>query len=44
MPPPWLVGVGFDAQRVDTLASEAWDVVPDAICTETETLLAEPHE
>ncbi|MET0654068.1 MAG: 5-formyltetrahydrofolate cyclo-ligase [Pseudoxanthomonas sp.] len=44
MPPPWLVGVGFDAQRVDTLASEAWDVMPDAICTETETLLARPHE
>ena len=44
MPPPWLVGVGFDAQRVDALVSETWDVVPDAICTETETLLAEPHE
>jgi 5-formyltetrahydrofolate cyclo-ligase len=44
MPPPWLVGAGFDAQRVDRLAAEAWDVVPDAICTETETLLAEPRE
>ena len=44
MPPPWLVGVGFDAQRVDTLASEAWDVVPDAICTESQTLLSEPRE
>lgn len=44
MPPPWLVGVGFDAQRVDRLATEAWDVSPDAICTESRTLLAEPHE
>jgi len=44
MPPPWLVGVGFAAQRVDRLALETWDVVADAICTETETLLAEPHE
>lgn len=44
MPPPWLVGVGFDAQRVERLDAEAWDVAPDAICTETQTLLAEPHE
>lgn len=44
MPPPWLVGVGFDAQRVDRLAAEAWDVLPDAICTETLTLQAPPHE
>ena len=44
MPPPWLVGVGFDTQRVDRLAAEAWDVLPDAICTETQTLLAEPRE
>jgi len=44
MPPPWLVGVGFDAQRIDRLATEAWDVSPDAICTETQTLLTEPHE
>ena len=41
MPPPWLVGVGFDVQRVDKLDAEAWDVLPDAICTETRTLLAE---
>jgi 5-formyltetrahydrofolate cyclo-ligase len=45
MPPPWLVGVGFDAQCVDALDTESWDVVPDAICTETRTLLADPrHE
>jgi len=44
MPPPWLVGVGFDAQRVEHLAAEAWDVLPDAICTETLTLQAPPHE
>ena len=41
MPPPWLVGVGFDAQCVDALEVESWDVLPDAICTETRTLLAE---
>jgi len=44
MPPPWLVGVGFDAQRVERLTTEAWDVLPDAICTETQTLQAPPHE
>ena len=45
MPPPWLVGVGFDAQCVDALDAESWDVLPDAICTENRTLLAEPrHE
>ena len=45
MPPPWLVGVGFDAQQVGGLPVQSWDVRPDAICTETRTLLAEPrHE
>jgi 5-formyltetrahydrofolate cyclo-ligase len=45
MPPPWLVGVGFDVQCTDALEVEAWDVTPDAICTESRTLLAEPrHE
>ncbi len=45
MPPPWLVGVGFDAQQVEQLPTESWDVRPDAICTESRTLLAEPrHE
>ena len=41
MPPPWLVGVGFDVQCVDGLEVESWDVRPDAICTETRTLLAD---
>ena len=44
MPPPWLVGVGFSSQRIDRLVGEAWDVRPDAICTETETLLAAPND
>ncbi|WP_312316770.1 5-formyltetrahydrofolate cyclo-ligase [Stenotrophomonas sp.] len=37
--PPWLVGVGFDAQQVDELPVQAWDVGVDAICTETTTLV-----
>ena len=44
MPPPWLVGAGFDAQRLEALDCESWDVLPDAICTESTTLLAEPRE
>lgn len=39
-PPPWLVGVGFDLQRAAHLDIAAWDVMPDAICTESRTLLA----
>ena len=39
--PPWLVGAGFSAQRVDALAGEHWDVPLDAICTESDTDL--PH-
>lgn len=35
--PPWLVGVGFDLQRVDALDAQAWDVRADAICTESTT-------
>lgn len=35
--PPHLVGVGFDAQRVESLRIEEWDVLPDAICTESTT-------
>ena len=35
--PPWLVGVGFEAQRVDKIDVEAWDVRADAICTEANT-------
>ena len=38
-PPPWLVGAGFNVQRVPHHDQEAWDVIPDALCTETETLL-----
>lgn len=32
--PPWLAGVGFEAQRVDAIDVHDWDVRPDAICTE----------
>ena len=35
--PPWLVGVGFESQRVDMLDVQDWDVKPDAICTEANT-------
>lgn len=38
-PPPWLVGVGFAAQRVAALPIESWDVAVDAICTEDATFL-----
>lgn len=38
--PPWLVGAGFDAQRVPALERAAWDVPLDAICTEQSTLFA----
>jgi 5-formyltetrahydrofolate cyclo-ligase len=38
-PPPWLVGAAFDAQRVDALRPEAWDIALDAVCTETCTHL-----
>ena len=37
--PPWLVGTGFALQQVEDIASEAWDVRLDAICTETDTHL-----
>ena len=37
--PPHLVGVGFDVQRLESLPVEEWDVVPDAICTESTTYL-----
>ena len=37
--PPWLVGAGFALQQVPALAAAAWDIVPDAICTEDSTLL-----
>jgi 5-formyltetrahydrofolate cyclo-ligase len=35
--PPWLVGVGFEAQRVDAIDLHDWDVRPDATCTESNT-------
>lgn len=35
--PPHLIGVGFDAQRVEALRAEDWDVHADAICTESTT-------
>ena len=35
--PPWLVGVGFDLQRVESLDAQAWDVRADAVCTESTT-------
>ncbi|SEL63712.1 5-formyltetrahydrofolate cyclo-ligase [Pseudoxanthomonas sp. GM95] len=40
--PPWLVGVGFEAQRTPSLDVQPWDVRADAICTESHTLLAHP--
>ena len=39
--PPWLVGAGFSAQRVDALPREAWDVRLDAVCCEDATHIAE---
>ena len=38
--PPWLVGAAFEAQRLDAVASEAWDVRLDAVCSEAATYLA----
>jgi 5-formyltetrahydrofolate cyclo-ligase len=37
--PPWLVGAGFGVQQVDALQAADWDILPDAICTESHTLL-----
>lgn len=39
--PPWLVGAGFDVQRVEALPHGAWDVPLDAVCSEAATHLAE---
>jgi 5-formyltetrahydrofolate cyclo-ligase len=39
--PPWLVGAAFEAQRVDAVAAEAWDVRLDAVCSEAATYTAE---
>ncbi|MDO5506494.1 MAG: 5-formyltetrahydrofolate cyclo-ligase [Pseudoxanthomonas suwonensis] len=40
--PPWLVGAGFDDQRVDALDVQDWDVRADAICTGSATLMGSP--
>lgn len=40
--PPYLVGAGFSAQRVDAIVPARWDVRLDAVCTESETLLVTP--
>ena len=40
--PPWLVGAAFATQRVEAVASEHWDVVLDAVCTERDTFLFDP--
>lgn len=37
--PPWLVGVGFDEQCTALPPARPWDVLPDAICTPTATLI-----
>ena len=38
--PPWLVGAAFETQRLDAIATEAWDVRLDVACTEAATYLA----
>jgi 5-formyltetrahydrofolate cyclo-ligase len=38
--PPWLVGAGFDFQRLPPTQGEAWDVPLDAVCSEHATYLA----
>jgi 5-formyltetrahydrofolate cyclo-ligase len=38
--PPWLVGAGFDFQRLPPTQGEAWDVPLDAVCSEQATYLA----
>ncbi|WAC61882.1 5-formyltetrahydrofolate cyclo-ligase [Pseudoxanthomonas sp. SL93] len=40
--PPHLVGVGFEAQRVDDVGAQAWDVPLDAVCTEHATRIPLP--
>lgn len=40
--PPVLIGVGFDAQRVDHLVPNDWDVRCGAVCTESTTYQAAP--
>jgi 5-formyltetrahydrofolate cyclo-ligase len=40
--PPHLVGAGFEAQRVDDVGAQAWDVPLDAVCTEHATRIPSP--
>jgi 5-formyltetrahydrofolate cyclo-ligase len=40
--PPWLVGAGFEVQRVASIARESWDVPLDAVCSEQATYLPDP--
>ncbi|MFT4178135.1 MAG: 5-formyltetrahydrofolate cyclo-ligase [Thermomonas sp.] len=35
--PPWLVGAAFEAQHLDAIATEHWDVRLDAVCSEHAT-------
>ncbi len=39
--PPWLAGVAFSTQRIDALTPQAWDVRMDAICTESDSFVAD---
>lgn len=39
-PPPWLVGVGFAAQEIESLDTASWDVRVDAVYTE-QTILSQ---
>jgi 5-formyltetrahydrofolate cyclo-ligase len=32
---PWLVGVGFDCQRTDTVLADPWDLRLDSLATES---------
>ena len=41
--PPWLAGVAFSTQRIDALPQQVWDVQLDAICTESESFIADPQ-
>ena len=38
--PPWLVGAGFAAQRLNHVEPQAWDVTLDAVCCEDATYIA----
>lgn len=35
--PPWLVGVGFELQRLERIDTAEWDVPLDAVCSEAGT-------